>query len=880
MGGSVTVSCKEVERRGREQNLSAIFESGTTARCDWEGKNKTVRHSFAGGCFGHKLQCLPGAWDAKQSRQQAQPGARFGIIVLRGDLREVAARGGIETDEGIITRLECATECVAQSLWRRVGRGAKEVMQHGAANRRHQSVEAGAEVLLLGVNVAHIAPRRGCWEPREPRAQGVRDERGGDVGRKKSWRMLSRVREGLCYQDVLPARAAPVGEDGRGQFGQLTYKRGQCRAVKVGQPGGGVSLMHTHPGCGLGVCDVMEGRVDVTCAEGVEQCVVKPVARAGRTKSGENGRVHARALAGDWRDGRPLASIGRHAGVLFVAAGRVDGHANFCRRGAHVSVGDEPLFHFFARYVGEDFAINFQGGLQMLAALGDHLGVVSRVVDDVAILVRELIFAEDGADAVAPSAEGFHVGDDFWCGHKLKLHGEQKIQVGCRKFFDADFFLGGGHLSAGVCGTVRGLGLELEFLDPAHVVIALGIRCGEEAIAVEEGIRAGVEREGLEFARHFRAPRREAHFGTGEEDARRGYEADELQRRHGGLLRKRSAGDGHKHVDGHGLRRGVKAGEDLEHAQAVVLGLTHAEDAAAAHGDARRLNMGDSAQAIIESVCAHNAGVVLGRGVDVVVVSGEAGVFELAGGFLSQRAEGDAGFQAKGADAAHGFEHFGELGAIVRDAAPGGAHAEAGAAGLFGGAGVRLDLIGAHERRTLQIRGVMGGLGAVGAVLGAAAGLDGEEGAELDVVGAPVLAHHLAGTVEQFKKRRSVDGANLFNRALGGINGHGAFCARVRWMTILLGLPVHRKDSIISRARRGDMANTADGLPGFLFRGQEGGIFYGRRGRRPSHVCAKGMEDVFVSRAGCPRSLSGRVGVLAVLCRGAMLRIKVAALRF
>ena len=59
----------------------------------------------------------------------------------------------------------------------------------------------------------------------------------------------------------------------------------------------------------------------------------------------------------------------------------------------------------------------------------------------------------------------------------------------------------------------------------------------------------------------------------------------------------------------------------------------------------------------------------------------------------------------------------------------------------------------------LQAGVVAGALGAVGAVLGAGAGLDGIQGAELDLLGVPVRAVDRGGPVEQLGNGQVVDGA-------------------------------------------------------------------------------------------------------------------------
>ena len=92
-----------------------------------------------------------------------------------------------------------------------------------------------------------------------------------------------------------------------------------------------------------------------------------------------------------------------------------------------------------------------------------------------------------------------------------------------------------------------------------------------------------------------------------------------------------------------------------------------------------------------------------------------------------------------------------ELGAVL-DLAPGGAHAEAGGAGVLGVAGGVEDGVEVHQGVGVDVGVVAGGLGAVGAVLGAAAGFDGEEDADLDLAGLVVAAVDLAGAGDQVEQ--------------------------------------------------------------------------------------------------------------------------------
>src|SRR6059036_1343416 len=108
--------------------------------------------------------------------------------------------------------------------------------------------------------------------------------------------------------------------------------------------------------------------------------------------------------------------------MIFTRAigGRVRG------RGArlHVAILDEPRFDFVTADVGHDLAVDVERRLQRLAAFLDHLLVIDRVVDDVAVFVGEVVFLQYRTHAVAPATRRLHVSYDFWLIHNrvITLH--------------------------------------------------------------------------------------------------------------------------------------------------------------------------------------------------------------------------------------------------------------------------------------------------------------------------------------------------------------------------------------------------------------------------------------------------------------------------
>lgn len=84
----------------------------------------------------------------------------------------------------------------------------------------------------------------------------------------------------------------------------------------------------------------------------------------------------------------------------------------------HEPLGQHIRFHFLAADVRQHVAVDFHAWAQHLAAFLDHLLALHRIIDDVAVLVRQIVFAHDGAHALAPAAGGFQIGNNFRFIHK------------------------------------------------------------------------------------------------------------------------------------------------------------------------------------------------------------------------------------------------------------------------------------------------------------------------------------------------------------------------------------------------------------------------------------------------------------------------------
>jgi hypothetical protein len=216
-------------------------------------------------------------------------------------------------------------------------------------------------------------------------------------------------------------------------------------------------------------------------------------------------------------------------------------------------------------------------------------------------------------------------------------------------------------------------------------------------------------------------------------------------------VREGGTSDPDEGVDGDALGVGVEAGEFDQHSDAVVDGLTHADDAAAADGDAGLADVAEGEEAILVGAGGDDGFVVIAAGVEVVVVGVEAGLLEATGLILGEHAEGAAGLEAELLDALDHVDDALEGGAIF-DLAPGGAHAEAGGAGLAGAPCGGEDLIDLEQALGADGGIVVGRLGAIGAIFGASAGLDAQQGAELHLAVGVVGAMDGAGPVYQLEE--------------------------------------------------------------------------------------------------------------------------------
>src|SRR5690606_6512739 len=105
--------------------------------------------------------------------------------------------------------------------------------------------------------------------------------------------------------------------------------------------------------------------------------------------------------------------------------------------------------------------------------------------------------------------------------------------------------------------------------------------------------------------------------------------------------------NGDERVNGNAFRLGIEVGEFHEKADTVFAGFAHAKDAAAADIDAGLADIADGLEAVFVGAGGDDFAVVLGAGVEVVVVGFQSGLFQAVGLVGRQHAEGHAAFHAE-----------------------------------------------------------------------------------------------------------------------------------------------------------------------------------------------------------------------------------------
>ena len=143
-----------------------------------------------------------------------------------------------------------------------------------------------------------------------------------------------------------------------------------------------------------------------------------------------------------------------------------------------------------------------------------------------------------------------------------------------------------------------------------------------------------------------------------------------------------------------------------------------------------------------------------------MIVGVKSGVFEALGLAFAQHAERAADFHAHVRDLAHHLDHTVELRAVLHFA-PSRAHAHARDAAGLRARGNFLHGFFLQQRLRRDVCFIARRLRAIGAVLRARAGLDGDELADLHLAGVVMLAENGGGAIDEIEQRQIVQRANL-----------------------------------------------------------------------------------------------------------------------
>ncbi len=135
-----------------------------------------------------------------------------------------------------------------------------------------------------------------------------------------------------------------------------------------------------------------------------------------------------------------------------------------------------------------------------------------------------------------------------------------------------------------------------------------------------------------------------------------------------------------------------------------------------------------------------------------MVVIIEAGLFQLLGLAFLQHAQCRTGLQTHGLDLLHHLQHRFQV--ALLGAAPGSAHAETAGSAFLGRPGRCQHFIQLQQVLVLDIGVIARRLRAVAAILGAAAGLDREQRADLHRIGVEIFTMHGLRAVDQITERQ------------------------------------------------------------------------------------------------------------------------------
>ncbi len=238
---------------------------------------------------------------------------------------------------------------------------------------------------------------------------------------------------------------------------------------------------------------------------------------------------------------------------------------------------------------------------------------------------------------------------------------------------------------------------------------------------MEDRIGAGEKAQRLRLLGHVLAPGREPHHRQWHGDAGGRDRARELDRIEPGAAGERRTLHLHQHVDRYAFGMDGKIRQRRDQADAILARLAHADDAATANRDAGIAHVLQRVEPVLINAGRDDAAVVLGRGIEVVIVIVEAGVFQPFGLLGLEHAERHAGLHP---ECAHALDHLtNAIKIAILWRAPSRAHAKASRAGGLRGAGFGQHGLDAHQLGGFDAGVIARALRTIGAVFGTTAGL-------------------------------------------------------------------------------------------------------------------------------------------------------------
>lgn len=112
-----------------------------------------------------------------------------------------------------------------------------------------------------------------------------------------------------------------------------------------------------------------------------------------------------------------------HRRMLLIATSGIKRGIRFRITRLDHAVVYHPALHFLTADIRDHGAVDLDAGTEGLTALLFHLPAEGRILDDVLLFEVELVFAKNGAHALAPATVSLEISGDFWG----RFHGKKGL---------------------------------------------------------------------------------------------------------------------------------------------------------------------------------------------------------------------------------------------------------------------------------------------------------------------------------------------------------------------------------------------------------------------------------------------------------------------